>query len=136
MSSAKNAGSSSAQKVKLDSHLAANLKRKVRELQQSTSAKQNEIEALKRHIKSTKLAEIEVEMKLYMDECGRLRQQLEEVIRSKDTFADPQEVRIIEERFQQQDMIIANLRNENGQLVAVLNQRDEEIAIYKDLADK
>ena len=89
MSSAKNAAGSNAQKIKLDSHLAANLKRKVRELQMSTSAKQNEIEALKRHIKSTKLAEIEVEMKLYMDECGRLRQQLEEVIRSKDTFADP-----------------------------------------------
>ena len=39
-------------------------------------------------------------MKLYMDECARLRSQLEEVIRSKDTFADPQEVRMIEERFQ------------------------------------
>jgi hypothetical protein len=32
---------------------------------------------------------MEVEMKLYIDECGRLRHQLEEVIRSKDTFADP-----------------------------------------------
>lgn len=61
---------------------------------------------MKRQIKSTKLGEIEVEMKLYIDECGRLRQQLEEVIRSKDTFADPQEVRIIEERFQQQDLLI------------------------------
>ena len=32
-----------------------------------------EIEALKRNIKSTKVAEIEVEMKMYMDECTRLR---------------------------------------------------------------
>ena len=35
-----------------------------------------------------------------MDECVRLRHQLEEVIRSKDTFADPQELKIIEEKFQ------------------------------------
>lgn len=85
----------------MESHLSNNLKRKIRELQGDVSNKSNEIEALKRHIKSTKFAEIEVEMKLYMDECARLRAQLEEVIRSKDTFADPQEVRMIEERFQQ-----------------------------------
>jgi hypothetical protein len=85
----------------LESHLTNNLKRKIRELQGDLSTKSNEVEALKRHIKSTKFAEIEVEMKLYMDECARLRAQLEEVIRSKDTFADPQEVRMIEERFQQ-----------------------------------
>jgi uncharacterized protein YlxW (UPF0749 family) len=85
--------------MKLESHLANNLKRKIRELQAEVTNKSNEIEALKRHIKSTKIAEIEVEMKLYMDECARLRGQLEEVIRSKDTFADPQEVRMIEERF-------------------------------------
>lgn len=28
---------------------------------------------MKRHIKSTKVAEIEVEMKLYIDECARMR---------------------------------------------------------------
>ena len=85
----------------MESHLTNNLKRKIRELQSDVSTKSNEVEALKRHMKSTKFAEIEVEMKLYMDECARLRAQLEEVIRSKDTFADPQEVRMIEERFQQ-----------------------------------
>jgi chromosome segregation ATPase len=94
----------------LESHLTNNLKRKIRELQGDVSTKSNEIEALKRHIKSTKFAEIEVEMKLYMDECARLRAQLEEVIRSKDTFADPQEVRMIEERFQQQELVISDLR--------------------------
>ena len=99
--SAKNGNGGAAQKLKLESHLATNLKRKIRELQSDVSTKSNEVEALKRHIKSTKFAEIEVEMKLYMDECARLRAQLEEVIRSKDTFADPQEVRMIEERFQQ-----------------------------------
>lgn len=61
-------------KIKLESHLTSNLKKKVKELQSNVTSKHNEIEALKRHIKSTKVAEIEVEMKLYIDECGRLRQ--------------------------------------------------------------
>ena len=59
-------------------------------------------------------------MKLYMDECARLRSQLEEVIRSKDTFADPQEVRMIEERFQQQELAIADLRTQNQDLIGAL----------------
>lgn len=54
---------------------------------------------LRRNIKSTKLQEIEVEIKMYMDECTRLRHNLEEVIKSKDTFADPQEMKMIEDRF-------------------------------------
>lgn len=36
---------------------------------------------------------------MYMDECTRLRHQVEEVIKSKDAFADPQEIKIIEEKF-------------------------------------
>lgn len=35
--------------------------------------KQEEVEQFKRNIKSTKIAEIEVEMKMYLDECTRLR---------------------------------------------------------------
>jgi hypothetical protein len=76
-----------------------NLKRKIKDLQMNASNKTEEIEALKRNIKSTKITEIEIEMKMYMDECTRLRHQLEEVIKSKDTFADPEELKIIEEKF-------------------------------------
>lgn len=54
---------------------------------------------LKRNIKSTKTAEVEIELKVYADECVRLRHQLEEVIKSKDTFADPEELKIIESKF-------------------------------------
>ena len=44
---------------------------------------------LKRNLKNTRTNETEVEIKLYMEECLRLRASLEEVIKSKDTFADP-----------------------------------------------
>ena len=86
--------------MKSDTHLVINLKRKIKDLQMESSRKSDENEALKRNIRNTRLQEIEVEVKVYMDECARLRHQLEEVIRSKDTFADPQELKIIEEKFQ------------------------------------
>ena len=51
--------------------------------------KRDEVELLKRNIKNTRTHETEIEIKIYMDECMRLRNNLEEVIKSKDTFADP-----------------------------------------------
>ncbi len=86
-------------KMKLEGHLSMNLKRKIREMQTIIAARADEVEALKRNIKSTKITEIEIEMKMYIDECTRLRHQLEEVIKSKDTFADPEELKIIESKF-------------------------------------
>ena len=54
---------------------------------------------MKKNVRSTRLTEIEIENKMYIDECTRLRHQLEEVIKSKDTFADPEEMKLIESRF-------------------------------------
>jgi len=79
--------------------LVINLKRKIRDINTEKLALAAEIDALKRNIRSSKLQELEVENKMYVDECARLRHQLEEVIKSKDTFADPQELKIIEQKF-------------------------------------
>ena len=85
---------------KIDTHhLVVNLKRKVRDQQMELSVKRDEVELLKRNLKNTRTHETEVEIKMYMDECLRLRASLEEVIKSKDTFADPQELKIIEQKF-------------------------------------
>ena len=61
-----------------------------------------------------------------MDECVRLRANLEEVIKSKDTFADPQELKIIEQKFQQRDMVIQQLQLENQGIIAELQKKDDE----------
>ena len=120
-------------KSKLDGHLATNLKRKIRDLQVLVQAKNDESEQLKRNIKSTKISEIEMEIKQYIDECTRLRHQLEEVIKSKDTFADPQELKAIEERFQQQEMLVNSLRNENNQLAQAYSKKEDENRQYRDM---
>lgn len=93
-----------------------NLKRKVRDLNQECQKKDEEIEALRKNIRSTQLKEIEVEIKVYIDECARLRQQLEEVMKSKDTFADPVELKTIQEQFQERDSLITKLQQESVEL--------------------
>ena len=109
------------------------MKRKIREIHQDLKIKNDEIELLKRNIKSTKIGEIEVEIKAYVDECTRLRHQLEEVIKSKDTFADPTEIRLIEEKFQQQEMVIAQMRKENSELAMAYAKKEEENGQMREL---
>ena len=110
-----------------ETHLVINLKRKIRELQNEKQASDDEVASLKRNIRSTRLTEIEVEVKVYMEECARLRHQLEEVIKSKDTFADPQELKIIEDKFQQRDHLINSMQAEKGEILGNLQKKDEEI---------
>ena len=107
-------------------HLVMNLKRKIRDVNLECARRNEEIEALRKNIRSTRQQEIEVEVKMYIEECARLRQQLEEVIKSKDTFADPQELKIIEEKFQQRDQIIQTMQVQNEQLQQQLIMKGQE----------
>ena len=54
-------------------HLVINLKRKIKELMQEKTQQAEDMERLKRNIRSTRLQEVEAEVKLYMEECARLR---------------------------------------------------------------
>jgi len=56
-----------------ETHLVINLKRKVKDLNNECGKRSEEIEALKRNIRSSRLQEVEVEVKIYMEECARLR---------------------------------------------------------------
>jgi hypothetical protein len=58
---------------------------------------------------------------------------LEEVIRSKDTFADPEELKLIEDRFSAQEQVINGLRIENSALIATINNKDDEIRTLREL---
>lgn len=78
-------------------------------------------------MKTTKAAELEAEVRAYMDECQRLRVQLEEVIKSKDTFADPEELKMIEDRFAGQEAMINGLRQENQDMLTQIGRKDDEL---------
>lgn len=120
-------------KGKSETHLTNALKRQVKELKMEVAAKDEENQKLRRNIKATKLHEFEVEMKMYVDECTRLRHMLEEVVRSKDPLADPEELANIEEHFQQQNILIQNIKQENAELASVFQQKEEECKHWKEV---
>jgi hypothetical protein len=66
-----------------ESFIVAQLKKNNRELKGQVTDKDGLIEQMKRNIKLTKQQEIEVELTVYIDECLRLRGQLEQVVLEK-----------------------------------------------------
>ena len=53
-------------------HLVNNLKQSLKETKVEIREKEEEIGKLRRHIKSTRIAELEVEIQAYVEECSRL----------------------------------------------------------------
>lgn len=95
------------------SHMTQSLKVQVKELKSDIKKKDDESTKLKRSLKATNIQELEVEMKLYVDECTRLRHMLEE---SYKNVMDPNEMAKIEQRFHEQEQYLVNLQTENQEL--------------------
>lgn len=67
-----------------------------------------------------------MEVKMYMEECNRLRILSREVIKSKDPLMDPQQKQEIDKKFMEQNMIIEQLRAENSDLERALHDKEME----------
>ena len=67
----------------IESFIVSQLKKNIRELKLEVQEKDRLIDQLKRNIKLSKSQEIEVELTVYIDECLRLRQKLEQMIIEK-----------------------------------------------------
>lgn len=123
-------------KRKFESHLTSNLKRQVRELKATIQDKNGEVDGLKRDIKSTKIQELDLELRTYMDECMRLRHMLEENMRSRDPLADPQQMAEIENQFQQQQEMLQQMSTENQNMILIMQKKDEEIGMLNQMIDE
>ena len=75
-----------------ESFIVSQLKKNNRDLKQEVQDKDRFIEQQKRNIKLTKANEIEVELTVYIDECLRLRGQLEQVTMEKQMIMQQQEM--------------------------------------------
>lgn len=69
------------------SHLTSALKRQVKDLKIEVDQKVEEINVLRANIKSSKIKELEVEIKTYMDECLRLQRMLQESMRRQNPLS-------------------------------------------------
>ena len=111
-------------------HLVNKLKLTIKDLRTEIQQKNDEILKVRKNIKATRIAEVELEIQAYIDECTRLRHHLEEMLRQRDvpqiTYPEPEEKGI------QQDFLISNLKKENDGLNKAVLQSREEINKWRD----
>ena len=109
-------------------HLINRLKLSIRDLKVEILEKDEEVLKVKRQIKITKLTETEVEIQAYIDECTRLRRNLEEIMRQKES---PQRS-TVDDKTIQQGLLLGNLKSENENLNQALKQCNEEVNKWRD----
>lgn len=112
------------------SHLVSSLKQSVKDLKSELKQRDEEITEFKKNIKTTRTAELEVELQAYIDECTRLRHHLEEVL-SRQT-----ELLNLETPFVQgpQGAALSSLQMDNQALTQQLEQALQELERWKERA--
>ena len=109
-------------------HLLKKLKLIIKDLKTQAAEKDQEIENLKKSLKLSRVTEIEIEMKAYIDECTRLKHHLEEIMKQKDPIHSNSN---LFEKNIQQFMLSNSLKKENHELSSALVARNEEISKLK-----
>ncbi|KAL4504508.1 hypothetical protein ABPG72_009954 [Tetrahymena utriculariae] len=109
-----------------------NLKKQITELQNEAKAKEQDLQKIQRSVKLTSIKELEVQLKMYSEECLRLRRMLEQQMRldKDDRFkiSDSQEVEgSLRDPNSNYNQAFALLKQDNIQMAANLKRQEEEI---------
>jgi hypothetical protein len=83
-------------RLKVESHLTQALKKQVKDQKTELSAKEESIAILKRNMKSSRVMELEEDVKTYSYECNRLKMIIDEILSEKDPLTDKDKMRSIE----------------------------------------
>ena len=117
------------------SHLVVNLKTQIKELQKIIENRDIEIADLKKTARITKVQELEVEMKMYVDECTRLRRMLQESLYQLFMGVLPQD---IQQKYIQQSLQLKALKKDYKDLAKLSedptitrNRSRKEISLVK-----
>ena len=133
-----------------ESFIVSQLKKNNRDLKMEVQEKDRLIEQLKRNIKMSKTNEIEIELTVYIDECLRLRQQLEQAFMEKQMLLQQQEqmggqtggginqqrnleeLANLEEAFRYQEMELQKEREQSNNVQIQLIKLQEQKSKLKD----
>ncbi len=119
-----------------ETHLVVALKKQLRDMREELKAKDEETKKLKKNLKITRLQETEVEIKMFSDECTRLKHIIEEIVKQKSAGYSPQEVAMIEGRINQQEAMLSNIKQENGEMAGIIQKKQDEIRNWKEVSSK
>ncbi len=120
-------------RIKMESHMLTSLKKQVKDLRTSEKSKEEEISTLRKNIKVTKLQEMETEMKMYIDECTRLKHLLEDILQQKG-LPGQEDINALEQKFNQQSNLLRMAKQENAELANEYKVIEAEIVKWKGIA--
>ncbi|CAD8057371.1 unnamed protein product [Paramecium sonneborni] len=110
-----------------DHILMNNLKKTLKDVKSQLTEKEVELQILKKHIKVTKVSEIEAELKNYIEESIRLRSLLDQALRNQAAQKMAVQMDNFEEKFYVQMKVINSLQQEMDQFNGIIKLKDEEL---------
>ena len=111
-----------------ETFLVISLKKQLKELKADSQKKEEELENFRKSIKNTRQVEIDTEIKTYIDECQRLRQLLQTMLEQGPHHPLYQErLQQLEQQRQSNEFLIAQLTQQNQELMRAVAMKDEEI---------
>lgn len=103
------------------------MKKQVSEQKAVIKQKNQEIDSLKKAYKHTRISELEVDQKVYIEELMRMRNILENVLREKDPLTNPDNLQKYQEDFHKQEEKVKNVKKENLELAEIIKSKEKLI---------
>ncbi|CAI2360681.1 unnamed protein product [Moneuplotes crassus] len=103
------------------------LKKQVAEQKNILRQKDTEIEKLKKNYKHTRITELEIDQKVYIEELMRMRAILEEVLKSKESPANTECPKNQLNSDTIQDNKLKNAKKENKELTTIIKSKEKQI---------
>ena len=107
-------------------HLVSNLKQTIKETKYELKSRDDEIQKLKRNIKSSKIMELEIQIQSYEEECRRLSQNLLEALNKQPAFLP---VNDYDKKLNND--LVSSLKKENSELKSTLSRVQDDLKKYQ-----
>ena len=121
--------------LKTGTQLVINLKKHITEIQKENHILKEGLADYKKNLKTTKIQELESEVKAYLAECLRLRNLLEKIMAEK-PYITMDGITKAEEKMKEQNELIEKLKEENEKLSIKVKEVTEEALEWKNKAEQ
>lgn len=120
---------------KVSGHLVGSLKQLVKDLRSQVQEKTAEVELLKKNAKISKVQELETEIKVYVDECTRLKHHLSEILKQSDSSIEVSS-QVLEKNIQNSIMNEAIWKENQELLYKIEGLRQENESLMQKMTER
>ena len=110
------------------------LKRQLKEIQETLNIRNAELEEMKSSMKMSKIKELELKLRAMETECAKLKEAILNLLKNQSDTISPEEVAELDTILKQQNTSIENITKENENLLSSTDSKEEELNKYKEAA--